>query len=62
MAGGPQPLDAMICSKCGTPYILQEDLSLCPMSAEQLQSPSYAHVRALIDDAMVNGAMGNIQL
>ena len=62
LPGGPQPGDAMVCVDCGTPHILQADLSLEQMTEEQLNSDQYANVRKVVEEAMISAAMGTIQL
>lgn len=52
----------MVCVDCGTPHILQADLSLEQMTEEQLNSDQYANVRKVVEEAMISAAMGTIQL
>lgn len=62
LLGGPKPGDAMVCVDCGTPHILQADLSLKEMTEDQLKSDQYANVRKVVEEAMISAAMGTIQL
>lgn len=58
----PREGDAMICGRCGRPYILNGVNTLVPMTQEQLDSEEYAAIKQQIETFQATVALGNIQL